>query len=758
MDGRPDPHRLRARAGVKPTLALFDVLGLPGAWASRNPMRAALVLSLIMLGALALLPQLRFDDNVVRTLSSDSAVSRDYRALSEDLSGAEQDILVLAEHPAGFSADAYRQMRDLALELELTDRVNYVLSPFALRFPPDHEAYPGEPMVPEPIDPDTLEPRIAAFSELTGALPPLISPDRTALLMAVAIDLPHGSPDTRSLLSTIGALTDAFGAPGLAYTIAGEPAMAVDIVEALRVDLIRLNLVGGLLGVLMCWVIFGDLRVAALTAAPAAAGLLVTLGIFAATGLPITVITNVVPVLVLVLGLADSVHLVMHLLEDAPATAPTPRRIADTARRVGPACGLTAITTAVAFAAIAIADSEPLRELALLGALSTLSAYLVVLVGFALVARFMPAGAAARLARRRTVGVPPLFGRLVFNHGRIVIATGMVIGLAAAFAVSLTEPWFTYRGNLAQDSAVYRASNVIERDFGGFFRAWVDFDLDAEGGWTTGQGWDRLVAATERLQAENPQLAVISLATLAAQLGVSGGPPAPDELADVPAALLRQLASEDAQTARVMVPMGDPMRDEATLARFDRFEQSARASGAARVSGLPVLMRHEPLDIIRQLSIGLVMACLASVVLVAAALGWPMLSIALTLPNLLPLAVAGAALHLIDGGRMIPTAALALTVAFGIAVDDSIHFVSRFDRERRDGQPVDAALRRTLEGTGRAMIATTLLLCVGLLVVYLSAFATVRLFGTMLILTFITALLADLVFLPALLRQRWFRR
>jgi len=758
MDGRPGTHRLGARAVVKQPLALFDVLGFPGVWASRNPVRAALVLSLIMLGALAVLPQLRFDDNVVRTLSSDSAVSRDYRALSEDLRGAEQDILVLAEHPAGFSADAYRQMRDLALELELTGRVNYVLSPFALRFPPDHEAYPGAPMVPEPIDPDTLEPRIEAFSELTGTLPPLISPDRTALLMAVAIDLPHGSPETRPLLATIRALTDAFGAPGLAYTVAGEPAMAVDIVEALRVDLIRLNVAGGLLGVLMCWVIFGDLRVAALTAAPAAAGLLVTLGIFAATGLPITVITNVVPVLVLVLGLADSVHLVMHLLEDAPATTPTPERIADTAGRVGPACGLTAITTAVAFAAIAIADSEPLRELALLGALSTISAYLVVLVGYALLARFVPAGAAARLRRRRTVGVPPLFGQLVFNHGRVVIACGAFIGLAATFAVSLTEPWFTYRGNLAQDSAVYRASDVIERDFGGFFRAWVDFDLEAEGGWTTGSGWRSLVASTERLQAENPQLAVISLATLAAQLGVSGRPPGPEDLADVPPALLRQLASEEGQTTRVMVPIGDPMRDEAALARFDRFEQSARASGAARVSGLPVLMRHEPLDIIQQLSIGLVMACLASVVLVAVALGWPMLAIALLLPNLLPLALAGAALHLIDGGRMIPTAALALTVAFGIAVDDSIHFVSRFDRERRDGHAIDAALRRSLEGTGRAMIATTLLLCVGLLVVYLSAFATVRLFGTMLILTFITALLADLVFLPALLRQRWFRR
>ena len=103
------------------------------------------------------------------------------------------------------------------------------------------------------------------------------------------------------------------------------------------------------------------------------------------------------------------------------------------------------------------------------------------------------------------------------------------------------------------------------------------------------------------------------------------------------------------------------------------------------------------------------------------------------------------------------TAAVALTIAFGIAIDDCIHFINRYRLERLNGHPVDEAIQFAIDRTGRVMIATTLLISGGLLVTLLSPFIMVRLFGIMLILTFVTALLADLLLLPVLMRLKWVR-
>ncbi|MEM9105742.1 MAG: MMPL family transporter, partial [Pseudomonadota bacterium] len=138
---------------------------------------------------------------------------------------------------------------------------------------------------------------------------------------------------------------------------------------------------------------------------------------------------------------------------------------------------------------------------------------------------------------------------------------------------------------------------------------------------------------------------------------------------------------------------------------------------------------------------------------IAIAFRWPSLLILLLAPNIIPLAVAAAALHIIDGSHLTPTAVLALTIAFGIAVNDSIHFASRYRLELNHGLDQRTALLTSVSQTGRVMVLTTVLLCVGMLVTQFSVFAPVRLFGQMMMLSFILALVADLVLLPALLKQ-----
>jgi len=93
-----------------------------------------------------------------------------------------------------------------------------------------------------------------------------------------------------------------------------------------------------------------------------------------------------------------------------------------------------------------------------------------------------------------------------------------------------------------------------------------------------------------------------------------------------------------------------------------------------------------------------------------------------------------------------------LSVVFGLAVDDTIHFVAQYRRIRAEGTP--AALRETLAVAGPGLVLTSLLLALGFGALLLASFHPLRVMGGTLALTAGLALAADLLLLPALLRLR----
>jgi hypothetical protein len=90
------------------------------------------------------------------------------------------------------------------------------------------------------------------------------------------------------------------------------------------------------------------------------------------------------------------------------------------------------------------------------------------------------------------------------------------------------------------------------------------------------------------------------------------------------------------------------------------------------------------------------------------------------------------------------------TIAIGVAVDDTIHFMHRFLRSHRHGASVRDAVHETLLSTGRALVITTIALCSGFFVQMFGTMISTRNFGLITGLTVFTALLADLTLSPAL--------
>lgn len=145
---------------------------------------------------------------------------------------------------------------------------------------------------------------------------------------------------------------------------------------------------------------------------------------------------------------------------------------------------------------------------------------------------------------------------------------------------------------------------------------------------------------------------------------------------------------------------------------------------------------------------------LFAVVVVSLLMGWMYRSIRITLlailPNLLPLLLILGVMGWANMGLKMSTV-IVFTIAFGISVDDTIHFMSRLRRELQQGQSLNTAIKATFFSTGKAIIITSLILILGFSVLLLSSFQTTFITGLLVSLALLFALFADLFLLPVLL-------
>lgn len=218
---------------------------------------------------------------------------------------------------------------------------------------------------------------------------------------------------------------------------------------------------------------------------------------------------------------------------------------------------------------------------------------------------------------------------------------------------------------------------------------------------------------------------------------------------------LDAVLSADRSQARVLALLTDaggrvfvPMRAELQAAADAAFEgtgatASVTGDGFLAASGVDRLIT----DLLA--SLGLVFGIIT--LTFAVLLRDMKLALVAAVPNLVPLVFTLATLVAM-GADLQTSNVVSFTVAVGLAVDDTIHFLVRYKQERMAGRRVDEALRRTTLGAGHAIIVTSVLLIVGFGVLATDDLTSTRHFGVLSSVTMAAAVLGDLFLLPALLK------
>ncbi len=105
------------------------------------------------------------------------------------------------------------------------------------------------------------------------------------------------------------------------------------------------------------------------------------------------------------------------------------------------------------------------------------------------------------------------------------------------------------------------------------------------------------------------------------------------------------------------------------------------------------------------------------------------------------------------GIRLSTSTSLVASIAIGLAVDDTIHYLHRYNHEFKKDLNKDRALRDTVKSVGKPIIFTTLTISIGFFVLMFSHFKPTAIFGFLMVITMLTALIGDLILLPALMRH-----
>jgi len=711
---------------------------------------ALLVASLVT--CVAAVPLLRFDGNILNVLSGNSDAFINYREVQRDFRDFSGDLGIIVRADDLYEPEGFERLRDYHLELSLLDGVEGVFSLFtSSRIDPQTGAI--TPAIPERIGGGTdIRALVKAAAEDDPLVAQLSRPDANAAL--ISIESPFSekngiAPDPEPVRAFIDGLRQA-APPGLQLDFVGYPLMRADAVDAVVSDQVLLTIVGIAMVFVIAALTFRAVVPALLCAAPALTAIAWVLGSYALTGAHINYLSTALPTIAMVLALADTVMLYFAWAARRQEGMPSREAIIAALRRVGPANSMTSITTAVAFGSFAFGGNPALRSLAVLGSTAVFVAFAAVMVVLPLLLYYFGERASTVTGRPFFAPFGPLASRL---------AAWRPAGISAAAAIAmaaLSTGHFTITqqhqiiNQLPRDSEAARGEKLAERIFGGVAPIYLTLPVPPGMAWTDDAAMRALARAEERFGEALGRDRVFSLARVR-DAGLDGGQIA-EAMKDAPDNLRGRFISSDRSEYLVTAtaPYGmDPA--VATLAAHDVVEAlEAEGIQGAEVTGYPILASIEIPAIVGSLRQSLILAIMLGVGVVAVASRAPVVAAAAIVPNLIPVLFIESALSAFGLPMDIPHV-IALTIAFGISIDNAIHVINAFLANIEDGMDDGAAMDAALREVAPALVSATLMFVAGSAGTLLSSLPSVVNLGFLIIATLMIALVANLAFLPAMI-------
>ncbi len=685
--------------------------------------------------------------------------------------GNDEAFVVAYEHPAPMSAEAVGWLEQAVESIEAWPDVEAVHSLLdAVEIRSDDGALVVQPwteLVAE--DPATLD-RLLADERYSGLF---IAPDGSAAALVVELTVDPLRPvESGPLL--VGDALDALASAGFAREglhRAGYPAVVAEVMSESYKNVSRLFPLSAIALLLVVLLLFRRLAPALMAMGIGLISVSWTVGFNALITREFSIFAALVPAIVLTVAFSDIVHLWSAYLLELRSGKSKDQAIIAISGEVGAACLLTSATTGIGFLSLASVPTPMSRQLGVVLGFGVGVALLlaVTLVPIALSWMKTPEAGEHRVDTFLD-GVIGWCSDVSTKHARAVLVVFAILLVPLGMGAAR----FTLEADFAQrfdeDNSLRVDLRWFEERFAGASTIELFVDAASTGGLMDTELFGRVAGLQEAIEAMPEVDAVASpvdaIRTIHAALttGMGALPTAPRA---IPQYLLL-LDMADAERSRTILESWFDF-DRTSLRMQLRInvhgflsmghlgvriaelaEERLGDDAQVTVTGLGFLLGWAFNGIVAGQQRALGLSFLVIALLMAIGLRSVRVGLISMVPNLLPLfalvAYAGFRWDQVDTDLMIVA-----VMAIGIGVDDTIHFLMRY-RIESDRLDVDEALSRTFGFAGRGIVMTTVILCVGFLPFALSDYFTINLLGTGLPGVLVTALIADLLLVPALIK------
>ena len=474
------------------------------------------------------------------------------------------------------------------------------------------------------------------------------------------------------------------------------------------------------------------------------------------------------PVIIMTIAIADSIHIIASVLLGLRRGLGKNEAIADALRINAYPVFLTSVTTIAGFLTLNSSDSPPYQVLGNMVAFGITWAFIYTMTLLPALLSILP----LRAPRSRSEGIM-LFDRfadLVIARRTFLLWFSALAVIGLTLGISRIELGDNITENFDERYQIRQDSDYILANLTGLEKLEYSLKADREGGITDPAYLRNVDGFAEWFRGQPETLHVETFSDIMKRLNKSMHGDDPDfyRLPEDP-----ELAAQYLLLYELSLPFGADLNDRIDIAKsatrmivtldsvsskelraLDRRAQEWLHDNVptfvGEASGVSVMSAHMAERNINSI-LGTTITAMA---LISLALIWIFRSLLIGLlsfiPNFVPALMSfGLWGYLV--GEVDVAASVVIAVVFGIIVDDTIHFLSKYTKARREGQSTEDSVRYAFRTVGYALWTTTGVLVAGFMVFLLSGFGPANVLGQLVTITVIFAILTDFLLLPALL-------
>lgn len=504
-------------------------------------------------------------------------------------------------------------------------------------------------------------------------------------------------------------------------------------------------------------------------------GVVWAFGFIGLFGYEITVLTALIPPLIIVIGVPNCIFLINKYQQEIREHGNQAKSLQRVISKIGNATLMTNVTTASGFATFIFTKSKLLNEFGIIASVNILAIFILSLLIIPIIYSFLPKPKYKHLKHleKRWVDKIVSWMERTVRHKRItVFITTVVIIIFSIIGVYMIRVSGSLIEDMPKGKPFYKDIVFFEKEFGGIMPLEIIIDTKRKKGvmkLSTLKRMDELVEIIDEIPELSPTVSILNVVKYSKQAYYNGNPkyyqlPTSQEQnfilsyaknSNSNADLLNNFVDSTGQYARITTFMKDIGTDkmerieERLQARIDKVLPAEKYT--VTITGKALVFLKGTNYLIRNLVVSLSLAILIISIFMAWMFkSFKMIVISL-LPNILPLLVTAGLMGYL-GVPIKPSTILVFSIAFGISVDDTIHFLAKYRQElQANNWKIKKSVFNALRETGISMFYTSIVLFFGFLVFIVSSFGGTIALGGLVSVTLLFAMVSNLLLLPSLL-------